>query len=331
MDCLTATGLADHPAVKAWRHVGSRLATPTGVTPLKPRRKATQKSAVYRLHGAGADGAHVVAKQCDAEIAARERIVYEHVLPLVDVPALHYYGWIDEPETGRCWLFVEDAGDDECVGKDRIAFAGWLARMHVSAAVPAAGCGLPDGGSARYRLHLRSGMERVAVSLKGGHRFDAGDLALLHRVLQYGELLDCRWSEVERLAGMMPPTLVHGDLSKKNVRVRRDEGDCRLFALDWETAGWGSAAADLCKLKDDGTPDTRCAIDRYVATVAPLWTCTRADVEVAAHVGLIFRAAAAIDWASPRLSHTPPERGLWHLRSYERYWQSAISCFGWDR
>jgi aminoglycoside phosphotransferase (APT) family kinase protein len=46
----------------------------------------------------------------------------------------------------------------------------------------------------------------------------------------------------------MPETLVHGDFSAKNVRIRQGQHGLELLPLDWDAAGWGVAAADVSQI-----------------------------------------------------------------------------------
>ena len=83
----TAIGLA----VGAWEAMclvsGRSVTTPTAVVPLKPQRVG-RKSGVYRLEGAAEEGAAVIAKCSRRCTASVERIIYEQVLPRMDVPRL---------------------------------------------------------------------------------------------------------------------------------------------------------------------------------------------------------------------------------------------------
>jgi aminoglycoside phosphotransferase (APT) family kinase protein len=55
------------------------------------------------------------------------------------------------------------------------------------------------------------------------------------------------WSWADRLAeSQQAPCLVHGDLGKQNLLVRREQGQWRVAAvLDWELAVSGSPLADV--------------------------------------------------------------------------------------
>jgi hypothetical protein len=149
-------------------------------------------------------------------------------------------------------------------------------------------------------------------------------------MLRLLDLVEDRWRELTRLCGPFPQTLVHGDLSVKNLRVRRDAGRIYFLALDWETAGWAIPAADLGTLAHDGSATPALSLDAYLATVQPAWKCSRGEVEQLAHAGLVFRMTAAIDWVSYSLPYAPARKPVRYLISYERSMLSAAAVLGWD-
>ena len=92
----------------------------------------------------------------------------------------------------------------------------------------------------------------------------------------------------------MPPTLVHGDFRPKNAYVRAGANGLDLFAIDWETAGWGVPAVDLIGID----------LPTYWSVVQPSWPDVRLeDVRRLAAVGRVLRPLAAIRWVSPELAY----------------------------
>ena len=57
------------------------------------------------------------------------------------------------------------------------------------------------------------------------------------------------YGRVSALLGRQPPTLVHNDLSPKNVLADRSEPPAAIYFVDWETAGVGCGLMDLAHLK----------------------------------------------------------------------------------
>jgi hypothetical protein len=299
------------------------------VVPLKPQRTETHKSGVYRLRGAGDAGADLIAKRSRAKKALRERIVYEQLMPALPLTRLSYYGHVDEPDGANTWLFIEDAGTEMCAAEDRVAFSEWLGILHTSASSLARPAQLAERGPSHYLNHLRGARHRILASLSASH-FLSEDREVQHRMLRLLDLVEDRWHELTPLCGPFPQTLVHGDLSAKNLRVRRDAGRLHFLALDWETAGWAIPAADLGTLNHDGSATAALNVDIYRSTVQPAWKCSRREVEQLAHAGLVFRMTAAIDWVSYSLPYAPARKPVRYLVSYERSLLSAAARLGWD-
>src|SRR5438552_6863479 len=127
--------LVEHRAVKAWAALNPERVVPESIEVLKFKRLES-KSAVYRLNGVAPDGSAVVAKRCLAVTAAVERAIYEEFLPHLPLPALRYYGHVDEPGGEFGWLFLENAGGLEYSPRDaghRSLAARWLATIHAAA------------------------------------------------------------------------------------------------------------------------------------------------------------------------------------------------------
>src|SRR2546425_13363176 len=98
--------LTEHRSVKAWAALKPARVEPDGIEILKLKNK----SAVYRLVGVGQGGSSVVAKRCRTATASVERMMYEGILPRLPLPALRWYGFVEEPDDDYSWLFLEDAG-----------------------------------------------------------------------------------------------------------------------------------------------------------------------------------------------------------------------------
>jgi len=322
------TDLTSHPAVEMWSRLRPGAVEPLAVTPLKPQRKASHKSGVYRLHGVGPEGSNVIAKRCRRSTAVRERTVYEQILPQLALPTLHYYGSIEETEAPNTWLFVEDAGDVESGEDDREHFIRWLAQLHTSAADATARSGLAERGPARYLEHLQSARGRINANLAAPH-FLPDELDVLHRTLALCEAMENRWNEIEQFCQRMPKTLVHGDMSRKNLRVRRTSSGVQFFAIDWETAGLGVPAADLGATSQRAPDQREAIIEIYRSVVAPVWRCDAGDIETLAHVGLLFRMAASIDWVTYSLPYPPGRKPVKYFRAYEEHVLGAMDRLGW--
>jgi hypothetical protein len=308
----------------AWR--GARAARdgidePLVVHPLKPQRPG-RKSGIYRIEGAGDGGADVIAKRCQRSTGGVERLVYERLLPRLDVPALHYYGHFDEPAGEFCWLFLEDAGQTKLTGTDRGLAAEWLARLHTSASAFADQVPLPDRGPAHYLAHLRAAVDMIGTLLREPALSD-GVRADLRTLLRLADRMESRWTAICSRCDAAPRTLVHGDFARQNLRVRTTPTGPRLVALDWETAGWGPPAADIpywptrYQRPRDPTTDHRpprwdgtVPLDVYARHAGGHWCGGRArDLQRVARAGTVFRAVAAVRWAAEEMQGGGTSRG----------------------
>jgi hypothetical protein len=300
---LLRTNLREHPAVKAWARLRPEWGQPTAIVRLQKRAKGQ----VYRLEGVGPGGAAVIAKRSSSDRIQRERAVYEHTLPALPVPALGYYGSVEEPEEGCGWLFLEDAGEERyspLLGEHQDLAGQWLALLHTSAARLAAAAGLPDRGPDYYLGHLRSARETILAN-RTNPALGAEDVAVLAAVVRQGEAAASRWGEVERWCERMPRTFIHGDFAPKNMRVRAGPAGSELLPFDWGSAGWGVPAADLAQAALPPDRATGWDLSAYWASPDLAVYCSAVrecgwrldvqDVRPLAAIGKIFRCLVCIN------------------------------------
>lgn len=289
------------PAIPAVEHHLSTALASAGleadpgqrVVPLNPPHRHGPKSAVFRVGVLHPDLESVVAKRATSETAAVERIVYEQILPHLNLSFPRFLGMAPEKSGDDCWLFLEFIDGPPLAlenTRHRRAAAEWLAGLHTASQHIAAQLDLPDRGPGHFLRHLRSARTRLAAC--------AGrpDLTRVRDVAQCLEDHLCRieqqWNLVEHLSQGMPRTLVHGDIKPENIRVRERAGDIDIVPLDWEFAGLGVPAVDLAQI--DFTHYRRLVDERWllpdtsrIALIPPL--------------GLLFRALAAVDWSAEKL------------------------------
>ncbi|TMB07524.1 MAG: hypothetical protein E6J71_29505, partial [Deltaproteobacteria bacterium] len=237
--------LAWHPAVAAWRQLAPDAPDPERIEVLRQGKK----SATYRLVEPTPGSASIIAQRACMAKALIERTVYEEILPHLPVTSPCYYGFRAE-DPHFAWLFLEDIGDERHTASDhaQLVLAGrWVGLMHTAAAHLPAARGLPDGGPPRYLDHLRGGLQTVRANL-ANPALTADDAATLGRLASDLDRLESAWAALACACTGLPATLVHGDLQRKNLYVRNDAGQTALYAIDWETAGWGVPAADLARI-----------------------------------------------------------------------------------
>src|SRR5947207_7283528 len=322
-----------HPAVHAWRQLYPD-AELLRITPLRVRR---QKSTIYRLEGAGPDGSAVIAKRSQRSqraYALIERTVYEKILPGLSVPSLRYYGFLEDSDVDRCWLFLEEATGAEysrLLAADRAQAARWLGLLHTAAAEAAAKAQLPDGGPGRYREFLRSASEEIQKHL-GNPVLNPDDVAVLEAVLARLTELDAHWKRMEELCDGVPQTLVHGDFNGKNLRLRPASAGSTVVVFDWEDAGWGVPAVDLAQQAVSSSslsanPD----IPTYWSTVRGRWPQVSIETwQRLAHCGTVFRVLAALYWESLNLASEWASRSVSNIRLYDSELPPALARLGWN-
>jgi hypothetical protein len=322
----TVIDLVEHPASLAWRKLAPKVAEPTAIETLRNREKAT----VYRLGGVGLGGSAVVAKHCRTSGVLIERAVYEQLLPQLPVTALHYYGCTSDDD-GSCWLFLEDAGGtflSPALEWHRELAARWLALLHTSAARFASAAPLPVRGAGHYLEHLRSARLAILRSASDA-AMQPTELVMLEHIVRQCDVIESRWHEVEEWCAGIPATLVHGDFRSKNVQVRSDTLGARLFAMDWEMAGWGVPAADLAVLR--GVQGDSSGLTTYLTHASSTWPNLSArSVVRAADAGKLFRRLAAVSWCSLSLS-SRWGKSVAHLQVHEAALHAAIEGAKWAR
>jgi hypothetical protein len=300
-----------HPAVAGWRAFARTSGQPIAVETIA----RGDKSAVYRLCGAGPSGTSVVAKAQSPEGLRIERTVYERILPRASVAALRCYGTMEMPD-GWCWIFLEDAGGRAYAPespRDRALAARWLAEMHAATArvkVPAA---IARNGIQGYRKAVARVRESLTRACLRGS-LAAVDRRTLAGMIRQLEALDARWTDLEAQAAALPPALMHGDFCARNLRVRVTGGATRLAVFDWDMAAWGVCAADLAgAVLESASPSTRVystTIRRWLPHINHDAVCS------AARAGAILRLIAAMEW---ELTKSNPPRERWALSNLRRY------------
>jgi Phosphotransferase enzyme family len=331
---IIRTNLLEHSAVRAWAKLRPERVEPAGIERLQKKRKGI----VYRLEGVGPGGSDVIAKRSSPERLLKERIIYEQILPALPISIVRYYGFIEEPDDGCCWLFLESAGGEEysSLAEKHRALAGrWLGLLHTSAARVAAAARLPDRGPGYYLAQLRQGCDTILRNLSNP-ALTADDVKVLETVLRQCEVVRSHWSQVEKLCEGMPRTLIHGDFAPKNMRVRTGQAGGVLLPFDWGSAGWGVAAADLASsgtASNDywdywANPD----LAAYRSVVWESWPRLETqDAESLAVIGKIFRCLVCINLEAPSFAMEWVENAVRDMRIYQAAMADAIQEAGWER
>jgi hypothetical protein len=324
-------GLTAHTAVQAWGRLEPHgvQAEAVEVLHLKP------KTAVYRLVGAGWDGSAVIAKRCRRTTAMVERMIYEECLPSLPIPGLTCYGFLEDPADSEfCWLFLEDASEQkyslQCA-EHRASAGRWLATVHTSSIENAVVGRLPHRDVGHYLQLLRSSRAMVVRHLTNT-ALPPEDVATLRVIVSQLDLLESHWNEIEAFCSALPHSLVHGDFAIKNVRLRDDAAGLALLVFDWENAGWGLPAVDLCQFNGHTlSPD----LETYSATreqrgnQLEFWKIRRLS-----QYGSIFRLLEDIWWQAPRMTYECYEyleAPVSYLRVFAGRMAEAFQTVNWTR
>jgi hypothetical protein len=306
----------EHPAARAWRIHQPQSDAPAAIRTLS----LNEKSAVYRLVGAGPSDSNVIAKHCRSQIAIVERTVYEQLLPQLPIAILRYYGFIEESpdKYGRtCWLFFEDAGGRAFSAKrpaDRALAARWLGKMHVWFQAHSVRCALPEREPSFYLEDIRSTRERILHDLSTVRRPDS-ERKILGACASQCATAESKWNALADFCAGMPRTLVHGDFQGKNVRIRMGAAGNEIFPLDWETAGWGMPGPDL-EMVDPVV---------YWQIAREAWPqITLQDVKRLADYGRLIRLLMCMSWETVSLPFPCEDEAIDSLEFYQNKLEDSI-------
>jgi len=324
---------ARHPAARAWAQIHGGLSNLQRVVPINRRHASFRKSVVYRLEGAGARGADVIAKKCRRQYGQLEHAIYDRVLPTLSVPYPRLLGMADDDDGTSCWLFLEDAGNEAYSPLDpthRAVAGHWLGALHSSTTSLPPDVQLPDRGPAHYLGHLRAARGTIRENLNNP-ALDEGQRRQLQRMVINCDFVEAQWSRLEQFCQDVPQTLVHGDFVGKNVRLRSAASSAEILPFDWEHAGIGVPAVDLAQASYPSTtflanPDLS---EYWIVTE---WTHLGYDsVRQLAIYGTVFRCLAALRWESQRLAYEWVEWPVKNMVLYEAELAEAVHASGWSK
>lgn len=321
---IVQTDMREHPAVQAWRELGSVHIEPERIEILKgkvPDQTKRTKRFVCRLVGVGPAGSAVIGKRCWQSNAVIESTIYKEILPYLPISSLNYYGMVEEANGKFCWLFLEDAGEEayyDLLAEHRALSAQWLGLLHTSATQMAAPAHLPYKGPKHYLKRLRSARDTILRHLVNLVS-QADDLAHLKAIVGQFEVLESRWDQIAEFCDGIPRTLVHGDFVKKNLRVRSNHAGMDLLPFDWGEAGWGVPATDLMDVD----------ITAYWSVVCHHWPWLNVQaIRRLAKVGKIFRSLDAVCWELPSFKKNWLEMPMSNMRIYQSRLAKAIRSAG---
>ena len=235
----------------------------------------------------------------DKQHRDRERCIYSTLFQDADLPVPAFYGAYRNQETGRMLLFLEyiDGWPLRLHALNRWADAAhWLALLHGHFArrpdlLRDAPCLLHFDASYfdSWAERARRATARVSSTLR--HRLD--------RALQFQDA-------ATNLLVQTPRTLVHHDLSPKNVVVAHENGAKPIRFVDWEQAGLGCGLLDLVHLTYGlDAEDARRIQHAYFEAAGTVSWIPAAEhgraavLAAAAWQGAVYRMARSDAWSVP--------------------------------
>ena len=248
------------------------------------------------LKALGAEQAdHPEKQRRDREVRIYEELLGDHQLPVVS-----YFGSTFNRHTQRLELVLEYIDDWNLKYQPHEHWfdaARRLAHLHVHFAARADELERSDFLLRFDRSFFEDWAQRALATVRGAWP-DLGR--------RLGGVVRGYGAAITLLEGQ-PPTLVHNDLSPKNVVVDRSRSPARICIVDWEMAGVGCGVLDLVHLKyglDQTSDREMCAV--YLAELAGtgLIPGTNGELSVlfaAAELHkTLYRLAFSAEWKLPR-------------------------------
>ena len=155
-------------------------------------------------------------------------------------------------------------------------------------------------------------------------------LVTMATVASQCDTMESHWGEVEDCCEAIPPALVHGDLVIKNVYLRPAPNGLALLVFDWENAGWGVPATDLCQFTGRVvSPDVAVYCTAMRASGRPL---DSGRVSQLARYGSLLRLIDGIHWSTEKMafdSYLFMETPVSTLRVYQVLLATLLGTFQW--
>jgi hypothetical protein len=322
--------LREHEAVRAWRHFDPGCTAPGCIEVLKYKLK----TAVYRLTGSGPGRAAVIAKKCRMETARVEWLIYEELLPRLPVPALQCYGFLEEPDSEFCWLFLEDAGGERyspAVAKHRALAGRWLGEAHTTVLPEDLKERLPDRSLKHYRRSLEHCRDTLREHLDRNRALTEESAVVFRAVAEHCDVIAAHWAQIEGACQQMPRSLVQGDFVIKNMRIRQGARGAELLVYDWELSGWGLPGTDLAQFVGKvASPDLEVYCD-------VLKQCHRGlsveQIQGVAACGNVLRLLDDVHWELTLLEFDSPMyllKPVQALQAYEPRLVKMLNALKWS-
>ena len=268
------------------------------------------------------DGSAVIGKLSSHHKATLEARIYRELLApsnISELNAVQFFGLVNDFDPIRGWIFLGDTGGEPFSPADpgdRLLASRWIGTLH-------RGLGrgmrppsdLRDGGLDRSAERILRSLDRL-LELSRLQDLTVEDRGFLGRLQRDLDSVRASWPALEKAAGAIPHTLVHGDFVAKNMRVIAREGTRTLAVFDWSSAGWGSPVADLVNLD----------LDQYLIGLGDMaGTMGQEELRVAQEAGKVLRYISAIHWTLPSLRFPDRRKPMTNLVQFQAGLRRALS------
>ncbi len=284
---------------------------------------------VYRLSFSGSAREDVIAKRSLKQHVGVERTIYEDILPDLPVSSLRYYGSTEDDDPDYFWLFIEDADGRAYTPRlkaHRVAAGRYLGTLHTSSACHQMLVKLPDRGPGHYLGRLRFARQWVERTLN--LELVTEELESLQTILSNLERLEGRWNQLLEFCESLPRTLVHGDFSDHNIRIRATVPHATLVSFDWAEAGRGVPPVDIMgRFSHRGSHSVEPDIHTYWLVARKVWSLPKIQtIRKFETVGKTFRAVSAIAWDIPESDLTKSDSTLGYIEPWRIYSSWLDEC-----
>ena len=312
-----------HSALLAWNRMNATTSRAKNIHTLKFHN---WKSQVYRIEFDNQNGDTVIAKLGVPQKLLREHKIISSYLTQFSLPYIQSLGFIENSPDDSMWLFLEDAGEERynpACSKHRELLSNWLSELHIKSIQRDNIADLPLRTSEYYlerldsaRVNISNHADKIARS--------SGARDLLTLVIKHLTVIEKNWKIMESIFLSCPLSLVHGDLVKKNLRIKQFKSKNELMVFDWDVSGWGFLAADLFGLKDN-------ELLSYFGRMKAHWNdVTLSEVKMLGLYGRILRLLQSVFWESFCLSERSHEKEFQLMSLYSEQLTEQFGLAGFQ-
>lgn len=312
-----ADGAAAHPETEPGEALGNEAALVAadvvpGLRPSSVRRYpgSGRRSAAYQVTDA-ATGVSLAVKRERAGAAAIEECIYRGILAVPGVDGIRCHGVRGSRIAGWSWLVtdhVEGTAFNRHTPDHVASLTRWLAKLHEGADPTALG-GLPRHGAGRWRSILGGAGSVLDGALANPALCPEAVTPVMAMHAVIARVIG-GWGDLVTLLDRAPVTLVHGDISHRNVKMASAAEGLHPMVFDWETGGLGCPMIDLAWIDlaayEEAAPADWSALDQLALRRLQ----TLGVITWVAYVLLGERANLASPWPERAAAKVPAYLGL---------------------